>query len=177
MIYRDTRSMVRSPDGDTPYFQITTGNYKETRLNSSFIICLDYVLRKSQDDNKQFGLTMKKYMSSRHPAIYITDTNYADDSAITSENFKDANTILLVIEKVPAEIELRVNADKTEYISLKQNNNNDIQSLTGKIKYKYTISSFLKVISTTLLEINGITLIKKWYNPVAPWYTIYGIPN
>ena len=29
----------------------------------------------------------------------------------------------------------------------------------------------------TLLEINGITLIKKWYNPVAPWYTIYGITN
>ena len=27
------------------------------------------------------------------------------------------------------------------------------------------------------LEINGITLIKKWYNPVAPWYTIYGITN
>ena len=30
---------------------------------------------------------------------------------------------------------------------------------------------------TTLLEINGIKLIKKWYNPVAPWYTIYGITN
>ena len=27
----------------------------------------------------------------------------------------------------------------------------------------------------TLLEINGITLIKKWYNPVASWYTIYSI--
>ena len=29
--------------------------------------------------------------------------------------------------------------------------------------------------SRALLEINGITLIKKWYNPVASWYTIYGI--
>ena len=35
----------------------------------------------------------------------------------------------------------------------------------------------LNIIITTLLEINGITLIKKWYNPVAPWYTIYGITN
>ena len=33
------------------------------------------------------------------------------------------------------------------------------------------------VVQCTLLEINGITLIKKWYNPVAPWYTIYGITN
>ena len=31
-----------------------------------------------------------------------------------------------------------------------------------------------KVYANTLLEINGITLIKKWYNPVASWYTIYG---
>ena len=31
------------------------------------------------------------------------------------------------------------------------------------------------ITSPTLLEINGITLIKKWYNPVASWYTIYGI--
>ena len=31
-------------------------------------------------------------MNSRHPAIYITDTDYADDLAITSYNVKYANT-------------------------------------------------------------------------------------
>ena len=41
----------------------------------------------------------------------------------------------------------------------------------------YIIKCMLMLTYGTLLEINGITLIKKWYNPVAPWYTIYGITN
>ena len=84
--------MVRSPDGDTPYFEVTTGILQgETVAPFLFIICLEYVLRKSLDDNKNISLTIKKRMSSRHPTIYITDTNYADDLAITSYNVKYAN--------------------------------------------------------------------------------------
>ena len=71
-------------------------------------------------------------MSSRHPAIYITDTDYADDLAITSDNVKDTNTMLHKIEEVAAEIGLRVNSEKTEYISLNQKNNNGIKSLKDK---------------------------------------------
>ena len=76
-------------------------------------------------------VSLKKRMSSRHHTIYITDTDYADDLAITSDNVKNANTMLHKIEEV--EIGLRVNSDKTEYISLNQKNNNGIKSLKGKI--------------------------------------------
>ena len=38
-----------------------------------------------------------------------------------SDNVKDANTMLHKIEEVAAEIGLRVNSDKTEYISMNQN--------------------------------------------------------
>ena len=114
-LYRNTRSMVRSPDGDTSRSLLVY--YKETRLHLSFL----------------------------HPAIYITDTDYAYDSAITSDKVKDANIILRKIEEVAAEIGLHVNADKTEYISLNQNNNNGIKSLKGKIINKYTISSILEL--------------------------------
>ena len=74
-------------------------------------------------------------MSSRHPAIYITDTDYADDLAITSDNVEDANIMLHKIEEDAAEIGLGVifNADKTEYISLNQKNMTCIKSLKGKI--------------------------------------------
>ena len=49
--------------------------------------------------------------------------------------------------------------------------------------YGIKVSKFINIyifismysVHCTLLEINGITLIKKWYNPVASWYTIYGI--
>ena len=70
ILYRETRSMVRSPDGDTPYmvyfvyfevyFEITTGVLQgDTLAPFLFIICLDYVLRKSPDDNEHLGLTIK----------------------------------------------------------------------------------------------------------------------
>ena len=52
--------MVISPDGDTPYFEITTGVLQgDTLAPFLFIICLDYVLTKSVDDNKHLGLTIK----------------------------------------------------------------------------------------------------------------------
>ena len=73
-------------------------------------------------------------MIFRYPAIYITDTDYADDLAITSDNVKDnANTMLHIIEEVVAEIGLRINSDKMEYISLNQKHNNGIKSIKGKI--------------------------------------------
>ena len=72
-------------------------------------------------------------MSSRHPAIYITDIDYTDDLAITSDNVEDANIMLHKIEEAAAEIGLGVNADKTEYISLNQKNNSCIKSLKAKI--------------------------------------------
>ena len=61
-------------------------------------------MRKSLDDNKHLGLTIQKRMSSQHPAIYITDSNYAGDVAITSDNVKYANKMLHKIEEVAAEI-------------------------------------------------------------------------
>ena len=54
MLYKNTRSMVRSPDGDTPFFDITTG-VLQGNTHSPFIfiriICLDYILKKSLDGN------------------------------------------------------------------------------------------------------------------------------
>ena len=46
MINKNTRSMVRSPDGDTPFFDITTGVPQgDTLAQFLFIICLDYILK------------------------------------------------------------------------------------------------------------------------------------
>ena len=60
ILYQETRSMVRS-DGDTPYFEITTGVLQgDTLAHFLFIIFLYYVLRKSLDDNKHLGITITK---------------------------------------------------------------------------------------------------------------------
>ena len=59
MLYMNTCFMVRSPDGDTQFFEITTGVLQsDTIAPFLFIICLDYVLKSSIDSN--FGFTLKK---------------------------------------------------------------------------------------------------------------------
>ena len=50
MLYMNTRSIVRSPDGDTQLFEITTGVLQsDTIAPFLFIICIDYVLKSSID--------------------------------------------------------------------------------------------------------------------------------
>ena len=53
ILYKNTRSMVRSPDGDKPLFEITTGVLQgDTLAPFLFIICLAYILKNSLDCNK-----------------------------------------------------------------------------------------------------------------------------
>ena len=69
ILYRNTKVKVRSPDGDTEYFDIVAGVLQgDTLAPYLFIICLDYVLRTSIDKIREdgFELTMKK--SRMYPA-------------------------------------------------------------------------------------------------------------
>ena len=54
MLYQNTRCMVCSPDGDTDFFNITAGVLQgDTLAPYIFIICLEHVLRKAVDKNKE----------------------------------------------------------------------------------------------------------------------------
>ena len=81
ILYRNTKVKVRSPDGDTEYFDIVAGVLQgDTLALYLFIICLDYVLRTSIDKIKENGFELTKKRSRRYPATTITDADYADDS-------------------------------------------------------------------------------------------------
>ena len=68
IIYKNTRSMVSSPDGDTPYFEITTGVLQgDTLAPFLFIIYLDYILKTSLDNNRELGFTLTERKSIRNP--------------------------------------------------------------------------------------------------------------
>ena len=57
MLYINTRSMVRSPDGDTHFFDITTGVLQgNTLANFLFIVYLDYILNNALNHNTELGL-------------------------------------------------------------------------------------------------------------------------
>ena len=61
MLCKNMKEMVRSPDGDTNFFDIVTGVLKEHTLTQHlFILCLDYILRISIDLLKENGFTITK---------------------------------------------------------------------------------------------------------------------
>ena len=119
ILYRNTKVKVRSPDGDTEYFDIVAGVLQgDTLAPYLFIICLDYVLRTSIDKIKENGFELMKKRSRRYPATTITDADYADDIAILANTPDQAETLLHSLERAAASIGLYVNAHKTAVTSI-----------------------------------------------------------
>ena len=66
-LYRNTKVKVRSPDGDTKYFDIVAGVLQgDTLAPCLFIICLDYVLRTSIDKIRENVFELTKISSRLH---------------------------------------------------------------------------------------------------------------
>ena len=135
ILYKKTRSMVRSPNDDTTFFEIITGILQsDTLAPFLFIICLNYILKNSLDCNRELGFTISKSKSSRYPAVNITYAYYTDDIALTTNVQSEENTLLLLIEEKANEIGLNINARKTEYIRFNKNEKTKtiIKSLNGE---------------------------------------------
>ena len=172
ILYRNTKVKVRSPDGDTEYFDIVAGVLQgDTLAPYLFIICLDYVRRTSIDKIKENGFELTKKRSKRYPATTITDADYADDIAILANTPDQAETLLHSLERAAASIGLYVNAHKTEYMCYNQTG--DISTLEGtplKLVDKFTylgssVESTEKDIETRLTKawtaINRLSIILK----------------
>ena len=115
ILYINTKVKVRSPDGDTEYFDNVAGVLQRGTLAPYlFIICLEYVLRTSIDKIKENGFELIKQRSRRFPAKTITDADCADDIAILANTPTQAETLLHSLERVAAGSGLHVNSNKTE---------------------------------------------------------------
>ena len=140
ILYRNTKVKVRSPDGDTEYFDIVAGVLQgDTLAPYLFIICLDYVLRTSIDKIRENGFELTKKRSRRYSAKTITDADYANDIALQANTPNQAETLLHSLKRAAAVIGLNVNAHKTEYMSFNQTG--DIFTLDGtslKLEDKFT---------------------------------------
>ena len=169
ILYRNTKVKVRSPDGDTEYFNIVAGVLQgDTLAPYLFIFCLDYVLRTSIDKIRENGFKLTKKRSRRYPAKTITD--YA---AIQANTPNQAETLLHSLEPAAAGIGLHVNAHKMEYMCYNQTG--DITKRDGtplKLvdKFSYlgsSVSSTEKDVDTQLTKactaIDRLTIIWKSY--------------
>ena len=134
MLYKNTKSMVRSPDGDTDFFDITKGVLQgDTLAPYLFVICLDYIMRRAIENNSNLGFTLHQQRSRRHPPKMITDADYADDLCIISDLLNDATILLHRIEEAASKIGLLVNATKTEFMAFNQAHTGSIKSLRNQI--------------------------------------------
>ena len=132
VLARNTKVKVRSPDGDTEYFDIVVGVLQgDTLAPYLFIICLDYALKTSIDEIRENGFELTKKRSRRYPAKTITDADYADDIAILANTPNQAETLLNSLERAAAGIGLHVNAQKTEYMCYHQTG--DISTLDDRL--------------------------------------------
>ena len=75
-----------------------------------------YALR-TAIDNDDLGFTLKERRSSRHPAVKVTDTDFADDIALLSNSLVDAQLLLNRVEQAAKEVGLHINATKTEFMT------------------------------------------------------------
>ena len=161
ILYRNTKVKVRSPDGDTDYFDIVAGVLQgDTLAPYLFIICLDYELRTSIDKIKENGFELTKKRSRRYPAKTITDADYADDISILANAPTQAETLLHSLERASASICLHLNAHKMEYMWFNQTGVISTQngsSLKLVDKFTYQGSS----VSSTETDI-GTRLTKAW---------------
>ena len=163
---------VRSPDGDTEYFDIVAGVLQGDMLTPYlFIICLDYELRTSIDKIRENGFELTKKRSRRYPSKTITDADYANDIAILANTPNKAETLLHSLEQAAAGIGLHVNAHKTEYMCFNQTGDiSTLERTSLKLVEKFTnqgntISSTKKDIDTWLMKawtaINKLSIIWK----------------
>ena len=161
ILYRNTKVKVRSPDGVTDNFDIVAGVLQgETLVPYFFIICLDYVLRKSIDKIKENGFVLTKKRSRMYTAKTITDADYADEITILANAPAEAKTLLHSLELAAADIGLYVNAHKKEYMCFNQTG--DISTQNGSSlklvdKFTYPGSS----VSSTETDIDT-RLTKAW---------------
>ena len=131
-LYTNTKAIVNTPDGETESFDILAGVLQgDTLAPFIFILVLDYVLRISVDQNQALGLEIQPRRSSRHPAQYLTDLDFADDLAITSECVANAESLLHSLESAASCVGLYCNESKTEYITTSPSQST-LSSLSGK---------------------------------------------
>ena len=82
ILYKETKAMLCSPDGDMDFFDIVARVLQGDILAPFlFIIFLNYIIWMSIDLMNENGFALKKARSIPYPAKTITDADYTDDLA------------------------------------------------------------------------------------------------
>ena len=104
---------------------------------------LDYFLQMPLDLNNNQGFQLHPRKSSRNPAVYLTDADFADDIALISDSIINTQTLLNSLESAANCVGLYLKETKTEYMNYTNSiDNMVIKTVSGYIlkrveDYKY----------------------------------------
>ena len=91
-----------------------------------------YVMRKAIGGREEeLGFKLDRRRSRRHHPVILTDTDFADDIAITTEEISQAQEMLKCIEIEAAKVGLHLNAKKTEVMHFNQEGDATIKTRNG----------------------------------------------
>ena len=123
VMYQNTKARVVTPDGETELFDIQAGVLQgDTLAPFLFAIVLDYVMRQTiKDDEAKLGFQVKRAQSRRHPAVIVTDLDFADDIALLSSEIEQAQELISRLETEAKKVGLHLNAKKTEVMAFNHN--------------------------------------------------------
>ena len=133
-LYENTKARVVTPDGETDLFDIVAGVLQgDTLAPYLFTIVLDYTMRQAVGDSEEkLGFELERRKSSRHPAVTISDLDFADDIALLSENNEQAQQLLQNLEEESAKVGLHLNGKKTKVMAYNQETPIDITTRSGE---------------------------------------------
>ena len=100
LMYNVTRARVLTPDGNTDYFEILAAVLQGNTLAPFLIaIVLDYAMGQAID-GKEEKLTFKldRRRSRQQNPTVITETDFADDNALITEDMNQAQELLTRVE-------------------------------------------------------------------------------
>ena len=75
-------------------------------------------MRTTISNSDDCGFTLEKAKSRRHPALCVTDIDYAGDIALLSDSVDKAEKLLHNVEMAAKLIGLHINEKKTQYMTL-----------------------------------------------------------
>ena len=114
-IYRDSKRKVLVNGNQTEEFKITTGVLQGDMLAPFlFKICIDFILKRAEQQLPHAGFTTHLRESSREPEVKLFDLDFADDIALLSGSFSDAQSQLSITSNLGKEIGLLKKTSKTE---------------------------------------------------------------
>ena len=133
--YQNTKAKVITSDGDTDEFDISGGVLQgDTLAPYLFIIVLDYCMRSAINGREeQLGFTISPRRSRRVGPRMITDLDFADDIALTSDSASQAQELLERVEEAALRVGLHMNAKKTKCMIFNQTTDVAMKTSSGTI--------------------------------------------